>query len=47
MAVPEKYQKYENMVTLGCVNYHSIWGDKAANLEKMKGIVIRADLCYQ
>ena len=36
--IPEKYQKYENTVTLACVNYQTIWGDKAANLEKMKNL---------
>lgn len=34
--------KYEPVVTLACVNYKTIWGDKAANLKKMKDIVVRA-----
>jgi predicted amidohydrolase len=40
--LPEKYQKYEKTVTLACVNFQTVWGDKAANLEKMKGTVATA-----
>ncbi len=32
----------EKSVTLAVVNYKSVWGDKAANLNKMKSIVTRA-----
>lgn len=34
--IPEHYQQYESTVTLGCVNYQSIWNDKAASLDKVK-----------
>lgn len=39
---PKKYQRYEKTLTLACVNYRTVWGDKVANLEKMKGIVATA-----
>ncbi|MFC1930261.1 carbon-nitrogen hydrolase family protein [Chloroflexota bacterium] len=34
--IPKEYQKYESKVSVACVNYTTIWGDKVANLEKMK-----------
>ena len=34
--IPEAYQAYASSVTLGCVNFQTVWGDKAANLEKIK-----------
>ncbi|MDP6050197.1 MAG: carbon-nitrogen hydrolase family protein [SAR202 cluster bacterium] len=34
--IPEKYAKYEKYATIAGVNWHGIWGDKQANLEKMK-----------
>lgn len=40
--IPESYAKYETSVTVGCVNYNSIWGDKAANLDKIKGLIREA-----
>lgn len=40
--IPEAYAKYEPQVTVGCVNYASIWGDKAANLKKIKGLIREA-----
>lgn len=40
--IPARYQGYENAVTVGCVNYDSVWGDKAANLEKIKGMITEA-----
>ena len=40
--IPQRYQRYENSVTVGCVNYDSVWGDKAANLEKIKGMITEA-----
>jgi predicted amidohydrolase len=40
--IPERYQRYENSVTVGCVNYESVWGDKAANLKKMKAMIAEA-----
>lgn len=38
--IPEPYSTYEPQVTLGCVNYQSSWGDKAANLAKIKNFVV-------
>ncbi|HEY0941925.1 MAG TPA: carbon-nitrogen hydrolase family protein [Steroidobacter sp.] len=35
-------KQYENLVTLACVSFNSVWGDKAANLEKMAGLVEEA-----
>ena len=40
--IPARYQDYEETVTVGCVNYDSVWGDKAANLEKIKGMITEA-----
>lgn len=40
--IPASYAKYATSVTLGCVNYDSIWGDKAANLKKIKGLIREA-----
>ncbi len=40
--IPERYQAYDQTVTVGCVNYHTAWGDKAANLEKIKAGVEEA-----
>ena len=37
--IPEHYQQYENTVTLGCVNYQSIWNDKAASIGKVKKMI--------
>ena len=37
--MPEPQRQY---VTIGCVNYQSIWGDVDANLEKMKKITAQA-----
>lgn len=34
--IPERYQRYEKVVTLACVNFQTAWGDKAANLARMK-----------
>lgn len=36
------YERYEKTVTVGCVNYSPIWGDKAANLQKISGMVSQA-----
>ena len=33
---------YEETVSLACVNFHPQWGDKAANLAKMKAFVTDA-----
>ena len=34
--IPEQYQKYEKTVTVSCVNFQTVWGDKTANLAKIK-----------
>lgn len=40
--IPKEYEKYERVVTVSAVNFNPIWGDKAANLEKMKKTVATA-----
>ena len=30
--IPKEYQKYESKVSVACVSYTTIWGDKAENL---------------
>jgi predicted amidohydrolase len=40
--IPARYQQYEKTVTVGCVNYDSVWGDKAANLDKIKRMITEA-----
>ena len=40
--IPEDYRDYEDTVTLGCVNYGSIWNDKAASLAKVKKLITEA-----
>ena len=37
--IPEQYRQYEDTVTLGCVNYGSIWNDKAASIGKVKRLI--------
>src|SRR3989304_2474102 len=37
-----KHNRYEDTVTIACINFQTSWGDKAANLAKMKEIVGRA-----
>ena len=37
--IPEQYRQYEDTVTLGCVNYGSIWNDKAASVGKVKKLI--------
>ena len=37
--IPEQYRQYEDTVTLGCVNYQSIWNDKAASIGKVKRLI--------
>jgi predicted amidohydrolase len=34
--IPKQYQKYEKVVSIGCVNFTTVWGNKQANLDKMK-----------
>lgn len=38
----EYYAKYDDIVSVACINYKTIWGDKAANLKKMKTKVVEA-----
>lgn len=33
--IPDNYRAYAESVTLGCVNFQTVWGDKAANLSKI------------
>jgi predicted amidohydrolase len=40
--IPEKYQKYEKVVSIACVSFTTIWGNKQANLEKIKKYVVEA-----
>ncbi|MGI9293852.1 MAG: carbon-nitrogen hydrolase family protein [Pseudomonadales bacterium] len=40
--IPQAYAQYEKTVTVGCVTYQSIWGDKRANLDKIKGLIREA-----
>jgi predicted amidohydrolase len=42
--IPAPYDKYASHVTVGCVNFRSIWGDKAANLEKIKRFIVEGAL---
>jgi predicted amidohydrolase len=34
--------KYQDTVSVACINFDSAWGDKAANLDKMKSVVTEA-----
>lgn len=40
--IPKEYEKYEKMVTIACINWSGKWGDKTANLQKMKAKVTEA-----
>ncbi|MBI4286436.1 MAG: carbon-nitrogen hydrolase family protein [Chloroflexi bacterium] len=40
--IPEAYRRYEQTVTVSVVNFHSVWGDKAANLAKIKAMATEA-----
>lgn len=40
--IPEQYRPYEKIVTVACVNFSVLWGDKAANLKKMKSQIEEA-----
>lgn len=37
--IPEQYQKYEKVVSIACVSFTTAWGNKQANLDKMKKYV--------
>ncbi len=34
--------RYERLATLGCVNFATVWGDKKANLDKIKAAIVQA-----
>lgn len=40
--IPSRYADYENAITVAVVNFSAIWGDKIANLKKMKGFIREA-----
>ncbi|MFC1994235.1 carbon-nitrogen hydrolase family protein [Chloroflexota bacterium] len=40
--IPKEYQKYEQVVTVACVNFNPVWGDKEATLEKIKANIVEA-----
>lgn len=40
--IPKEYEKNETTVTVSVVNFNPVWGDKAANLQKIKTMVISA-----
>ena len=40
--IPSQYQQYASTVTLGCMNYQSVWNDKAASLDKVKRLITEA-----
>lgn len=40
--IPSRYAGYEKTVTVGCVNFAGIWGDRDANLEKIKSHIHEA-----
>lgn len=40
--IPEAYQQYESSVSVGCVNYATLWGDKQGNLDKIKKMITEA-----
>jgi predicted amidohydrolase len=42
MTTPERYARYEKNVTIGVVNFTSVPGDKAANLEKIETTIREA-----
>ncbi len=37
--IARKYDKYEKVVSIACVNFTTVWGDKAANFEKIKDFI--------
>lgn len=42
MAIPHEYQKYEQTVSVACINFSTVWGNKEANLTKIKAFVTQA-----
>jgi predicted amidohydrolase len=37
--IPEEYQKYEKVVSVACISFATVWGNKQANLDKMKKFI--------
>ena len=42
MAIPKEYAGYKQTVSVACINFSTEWGNKEANLAKMKKIIIQA-----
>ena len=42
--IPTEYESYESHVTVACVNFEPIVGDKEATLRKMEGNIVEAAL---
>lgn len=42
--ISKRYEKYERIVTVSAINWGGVWGDKGANLEKIKAKVRDAAL---
>lgn len=40
--IPEKYRKYEKLVSVACINFQTSWGNKQANLERIKKYIMDA-----
>ncbi|MFW6145501.1 MAG: carbon-nitrogen hydrolase family protein [bacterium] len=40
--IPDQYQNFEQIVSIACVNFNTVWGDKQANLKKIKSFVVQA-----
>lgn len=40
--IPKEYEKYERVVTISVVNFNAVWGNKPANLAKIKATVTTA-----
>jgi predicted amidohydrolase len=40
--IPKEYEKYEKVVTISAVNFNPVWGDKEANLKKIKKATAQA-----
>lgn len=40
--IPDEYQAYEPVVTVGCVNFSPVWGDKKRTLAKLEANILEA-----
>jgi hypothetical protein len=40
--VPAEYEMFEQVVTVGCVNFSPIWGDKKRALAKIEANVVES-----